>query len=163
MELLLNVKKENMGIKDWWNNWRLLGVDFVTLVKEIEKLYNVQGWDILSPSEREIIIRCNLANKTERDEILTIGDQVPLIEEYYKSIMDCRKDRVIKLISILTLYLTDIDYTDIRLGVSFNSLYRYIQFGFTDLKSDIYDSLEGVVPLEGTIDELITKVEKVLQ
>ena len=149
-------------IRTWWANWESLGIDFLTVVKEIKSLYSELGWESLSGTEKEIVVRCLLATKEERDSEFTFEEQVDFAEVYQRLLQKCRKDRVIRTLALLRVKLTPIDYESIGDIMIQGGMYGYIHFEKNYLCENLFSGLAKMVPTEGTLEELKKEVSEIL-
>lgn len=150
-------------IRVWYQLLDSGGCDIVLFRDEVKKLVGSVGWDFLSDFEKRVVASTFVVDKIHVDSFFTLEKQEVLMYDLIKGILEERNKRILRVKSLLCLYLVPVDYSFILDGVS-HLTYRYVELGDLSILDYISTAIrKKVVPIEGTKEDLIKKLESVLK
>ena len=139
----------------WWfydhDNKRFLNKDYKFYRNEILILANITiGWSNLTQTEKELSARIFAVDKTKRDQIYTLQEQINQGFTHHYSSMDSRKKRVVavELELFNRLQLTEVGevFNDIKSQGIYDS---YLEMGNEGIQegdiAGLFDYIEGTL------------------
>jgi hypothetical protein len=134
------------SISNWYIFSSFSGLDYLSIRSEISKILFSLVFDDLINSEKIIVSKLFLVEKTERDQVLTGEEQKEAWDILVESSLYCRSQRWGKSKSYISYFLSPSDSSDLAFDTS-ELCQNYINYNIIDYstngKDGIYDFIEG--------------------
>ena len=141
-------------IGNWWwfyehDNKRFLDKDYKFYRHEILLLANIFiGWDNLTQEEKELSASIFAVDKTKRDQIYNLAEQIQLGKDHHYRSLDSRKNRVLAVELELFNRLSKEEVQEVFYDIKSQGIYdTYIEMGNEGIQegdsAGLFDYTEG--------------------